>query len=105
MALPQPIKRCNDCARGWRRDNGNIACGAPVDDDALRGGVGQNPIWAERKYSPAGIIAALLSSDVLGNGMDCENMRPDDGADCKLWQTDGTRDSLDHLFGETMSYN
>ena len=85
-------KRCDTCGRGWRRDNGNIACGAPVDDDAFHGGKGQNAVWAERKYSPAGIAAVLLGFGGSVNGTDCENMRPDDGASCKLWRPQGPDD-------------
>ena len=84
--MTESTKRCDTCGRGWRRDNGNIACGAPVDDDALRGELGRNPIWAERKYCPAGILAALYGSGSLVKGTDCENMRPDDGVGCKLWR-------------------
>ncbi len=91
MIDSEPIKRCDTCGRGWRRDDGNIACGAPVNDDALHGREGQNAIWAERKYSPAG-LAMMFSGFALGAaGMDCENMRPDDGADCKLWRLHGER--------------
>ena len=84
--ITRKIKRCDTCGYGWRRHDRNIGCGAPVDDDALLGGKGQNPVWAERKYSSAGLISVLSGSGILGDGMDCENMRPDDGANCKLWR-------------------
>jgi hypothetical protein len=87
-------KRCGTCARGWKNDKiGKIACGAPVDEDALRGSdVGVNPIWAERKYDPRR-IAMIAANDPKAAeepiGSDCENMDPSDGADCKMWEVTG----------------
>lgn len=98
-----PTKRCGTCARASYRQDGMIACGAPVDQDALLGRAGVNPIWAERKYNPdriAGLAAALarakkwLPPDTDADaklarepeGSDAECMHPSDGITCKMWQ-------------------
>ena len=90
------IKICKNCARGWLRENGAICCGAGVDDDGLAGNSdGVNPIWAERKYNPARIIAILSNNSDLAAeplGSDCENMDPIDGSDCKMWEAQITED-------------
>lgn len=79
---------CGTCARGYRRDNGNISCGAAVDDAALRAGeAGMNPIWAERKYHRVRLFLMLAGKPTNDEGIDCENMRPDDGARCRVWQS------------------
>lgn len=98
-----PDRRCGTCARGCYQPDGLVACGAPVDDAALLGAAGVNPIWAERKYSTqrvGGLTLALLraqrgqpadhQSDARvtaePEGSDCERMHPSDGAECKLWE-------------------
>ncbi len=80
-----------------------VACGAPVDQDAILGRGGVNPIWAERKYSLGRIggLAAALARAQKGlppdqesdakvaaepEGSDAECMHPNDGATCKMWQ-------------------
>lgn len=98
-------KRCGNCARGcYRRDIHAIACGAPVDEDAIMGRAGVNPIWAERKYSMTKIggLAAAIRRAQNGlppdqeaddkalaetSGSDCDCMNPADGAQCKMWQS------------------
>lgn len=96
-------KRCGTCARGCYRPNGAIACGAPVDEDAILGRAGMNAIWAERKYSisrlnalagaigraqrgqpPIPELDARLAREPEGADADC--MHPNDGATCKMWQ-------------------
>lgn len=79
-------KRCGTCARGWLRDNGLISCGAGVDDSTVGEG-GDNPIWAVRKYGQARIMAVLLGGSAADpEGSNCERMRPDDGAECRIWK-------------------
>lgn len=95
--------RCGTCARGFYRNNGMVACGAPVDQDAILGRGGVNPIWAERKYSLGRIggLATALARAQKGlppdqesdakvaaepEGSDAECMHPNDGATCKMWQ-------------------
>jgi hypothetical protein len=77
--------RCGTCGFSWDRDNGRVSCGAPVDDGALLGVPGVNAIWAERKYSPFGLLAAVVG-DVNPEGTDCENLDPNDGELCKMWK-------------------
>jgi hypothetical protein len=61
-----------------------------VDDFALRGGEGVNPIWAERKYSPLRLLS--LMSGVPGDGeyvpgTEHNDMAPSDGGTCKMWKS------------------
>ena len=82
---------CGRCARGWRRENGNIACGAPVDEVSFTGGDGINAIWAERKYGKfarvvAGAIAFGMPVGPPPEGIDAENMDPNDGTGCKMFE-------------------
>jgi hypothetical protein len=81
-------RRCANCGYGWRRDDGNIGCGAPVDDDEIRKpGGGKNPVWAIRKYGPATIAGMLAGRiETIPRGSDAENMRPDDGEGCPTWR-------------------
>ncbi|AMX93654.1 MULTISPECIES: hypothetical protein [Mesorhizobium] len=80
-------RKCGTCARGWLRDNGLISCGAGVDDAALLEGGGDNPIWAERKYGKARMTALLFGgSTAEPDGSNCERMRPEDGAECRMWK-------------------
>lgn len=90
---------CATCRWGYL-DQGRVVCGAPVDDAALRGAIrsyddgGVNPIWAERKYGPLRILAIL--SGVPGDsedvpGMEHDNLRPSDGEDCKMWESNNGR--------------
>jgi hypothetical protein len=95
-------RRCGTCDRGFYQANGMVSCGAPVDEGAILSGNGVNPIWAERKFNPMrliGLAAALhraqawerpdLTADAKvaaePEGSDCESMRPNDGATCKMW--------------------
>lgn len=95
-------RKCGTCGRGVYRADGAIACGAAVDQDALLGRGGINPIWAERKYSLGRIggLAAALARAQSGlppdqesdakvasepEGSDAECMHPNDGATCKTW--------------------
>ncbi|WP_027578516.1 hypothetical protein [Bradyrhizobium sp. Ai1a-2] len=97
------MKRCGTCARACYRQDGMIACGAPVDQDAIMGRGGVNPIWAERKYNLdriGGLVTALsraqkglppdLQSDAKlarePEGSDAECMHPNDGNTCRMWQ-------------------
>jgi hypothetical protein len=72
-------KSCGTCQRSFaREDNSNRCCGAGmVIDD-------KQPIWAVRKYSPAGMLK-MLAEGIKADGLDCENMRPDDGAECDTY--------------------
>lgn len=97
-------QRCGTCARGfYRTDNGMVSCSARVDEDAILGRGGINPIWAERKYNIGrigGLAAALARAQkglppnqeadakvaVAPEGSDFENMPPNDGAACKMWK-------------------
>lgn len=76
------MKNCESCARGWTRDSGNVCCGASAYDD--QGGLG--PIWSVRKYDPAKMLRMLVGGTADMAGTDCENMSPEDGALCKMWQ-------------------
>ncbi len=88
---------CRTCGYGFvREDNNLICCGAPVDDDALRGEEGDNPIWAIRKYSEVAIVLMLTDNPPL-EGIDCENMDPDDGVDCELYRSHDTNNVLSKL--------
>lgn len=79
---------CGSCARGFTKTDGKVACGAPVDDCALAGDEGVNPIWAERKYGRPRILAMLagMKSGLEPKGADCDDMAFDDGAKCKMWR-------------------
>lgn len=80
-------KSCGTCGYGWTRDNGNISCGAPVDDEALgQGSVGKNPAWAWRKYGPFAIAALSNPKFQTDKNTDCENMAVDDGKLCAAWK-------------------
>lgn len=95
MAAQAGFRACWTCDRSWARSSSSAAqpsddvysCGAGVDDAALAEGLhGRNPIWAERKYGTARLLAMLLDGDAtVPDGSDCENMRGEDGADCALW--------------------
>lgn len=82
-------QRCGTCSRGWKNGKGTISCGAGVDQDALAGdSAGVNPIWAERKYGKSRLMA-ILAGNVAGaaepEGSNCEDLNPNDGAQCKTW--------------------
>ena len=79
-------KNCGSCDRGFLRENGKISCGAPVDDYALKGGDGINPVWAERKYGPERIRKALMGDTSEPEGSDCEDMDPNDGSNCQMFE-------------------
>lgn len=87
-----PMRTCAGCAYATiRSDTGEIACGAGVDDEALKdlSRSGVNPIWAERKR--AAIVALLQGRASVGSddgleGSDAERMKPEDGGDCATWQ-------------------
>jgi hypothetical protein len=73
-------QRCDTCSRSWTGSDGRIHCGAGVGYEE------GDPIWAERKYGDARMLALLTGAgDSEPVGMDCENMAPDDGAACKIW--------------------
>jgi hypothetical protein len=79
------VKCCGNCGFSYAlEERGRVACGAPVDDAALHDGSGINPIWAERKYSFAGIMLAASGRTVEGS--DCEDLSIDDGQRCKTWR-------------------
>ena len=80
------MQNCGSCERAWTGKDGRVHCGAPVDDFALAGGEGVNPIWAERKYSSIRIGLMLLGQPTNDKGIDCENMDPADGANCKVFK-------------------
>lgn len=82
-------RSCGTCGFSWSHlANELVSCGAPVDDDALAGkGTGVNPVWAERKYSPLRIMAALSGgSTEEPPGSNPERLSPGDGEHCKTWR-------------------
>lgn len=91
---------CGHCKRAWVGTSGEIHCGAAVDDLALKEGEsGRNPIWAERKYSIAGMIAIMSGTTIAGT--DCENMSFNDGVKCAIWEPREGRVACDASKGET----
>lgn len=79
---------CGNCASGWYGRDARLHCGHQVDDTALATGNGENPIWALRKYGESRLIALLMGvrGDESCMGIDCENMDPSDGGDCRVWR-------------------
>lgn len=82
-------QNCGNCGYSWTHDeDGNVSCGAPVNDEALRGGPGNNPIWANRKYGPIRLLMTILTGDTRDpEGSNPEKLSPNDGATCKTWRS------------------
>jgi hypothetical protein len=82
------MQSCGTCAYSWSRlADTLVSCGAPVDDDALRGGEGVNPIWAERKYGKQRILSVMLGgSPDEPPGANPQRLSRDDGRECRMWQ-------------------
>lgn len=77
---------CRNCRSSYEGAKpGTIACGHGVNDEALREeDASQNPIWAVRKYSFRGLLAAMQGK--VPEGSDDERMSPDDGRDCATFE-------------------
>ncbi len=81
-------QNCGNCGFSWSHlADQLVSCGAPVDDAALHGEPGVNPVWAERKYSRLRILAVLLGgADTEPHGSNPERLSRDDGTTCKMWR-------------------
>lgn len=79
---------CGTCGYSWSHlADSLVSCGAPVDDDALRGLGGVNPVWAERKYGRQRILSMMRGCPVEEPpGSNPERLSPDDGKECKMWR-------------------
>jgi hypothetical protein len=79
---------CGTCGYSWSHlADSLVSCGAPVDDDALRGGEGINPVWAERKYGRKRILLVMLGGSAVDPpGSNPNSLSPDDGLSCQMWR-------------------
>ena len=81
------VRSCSSCARGTKRADDRIACGAPVEED------GKKPTWARRQES-FGVFFALAPSvgfDRRQHSIHADDMAPHDGTRCELWIHDPER--------------